>query len=204
MKIIDRRRPVKQIQCNHTVATEVVAPTTEVVEPTTEVVGATIVATDRTPKEPSDFTTVKYVNDVNEALYKRMTNHVAQYAVNVPIQYIFFSLVGNGRDKQNDGTYSLNSETFCWPVKATIVSAHVHHSTAGESTLRMLTQTPVKRSDIASSQTSPYFAKNLAIEIEAEIKVFFSILTASAVPSAGIVLGVVFPSIDFAKVYKQE
>lgn len=153
------------------------------------------------PEHPYDFITLKYATDLNERLYKKVKDlqTASRYSVSAPIQYIVFN-TSQKSERQSDSTHQLNLvETLFWPAKATIVSAHVHHSAAGSSSVRMYSYSPnTTRVEVVTSDTVPYSAKKLDIQIPPETRVWFSLVTSNAIPSATVILGVVFHPIDFA------
>jgi len=156
----------------------------------------------KAPQLATDLVTLKHANDMLEKVYLRITKErrdaLASYSVHTPVQYIFLNQASQRAEKQSDGVFQFNlAETFMWPAKATIVSAHVQHSLAGTSSLRMYSfQSQNARTDVATSETAPYSARGLQIEIPPDTKVWFSVGTSNQIPTVSVVLGVIFHPID--------
>ena len=152
-------------------------------------------------KKPSvsDFVTIKQVQDLQEKLYSRIVKEKNEitYSPNV-VQYLFMTQTQQSRDKQDDQTFLTNvGETMWWPANATIVSAHVQHSPAGASTLRMYSYSSSNtRQNIASSESAPYSHKNLNIHVPQDTKIWFAVSTTNVIPTASVVLGIIFHAVD--------
>jgi hypothetical protein len=155
------------------------------------------------PQTPNDLVTLKHAQEMIERIYlkvaKEQREAISQRTLNAPIQYIFLNQSSQQKaEKQADGSFQFNlAETFMWPTKATIVSAHVMHSLAGTSSLRMYSfQSQNSRVDIATSETVPYVTRGLKVEVAPDTKVWFSVVTANQIPTVTVVLGLIFQPID--------
>jgi len=158
----------------------------------------------KAPQEPLDFITLKYATDLNESLVGKVARDqkeaLSKYQVAAPVQYVFMQhqSASASASRPVDGQYQINiCEVFYWPVKATIVSAHVNHSSSAATTLRMysiLSQNT--RTELGASDVTPYAVTNLKIEVPADTKIWFSLSSSAPLPSATLVLGVIFHPID--------
>jgi hypothetical protein len=156
------------------------------------------------PEDPLDFITLKYATDINEKLVTKVAKDqkeaLAKYQVSTPVQYVFMqhSAVVGSTPRPVDGVYQINiCEVFYWPVKATIVSAHVNHSSTGATTLRMYSVLSQNTSsNLATSEQTPYSAANIKVDVPADTKIWFSLVSSVPLVSATLVLGVVFHPID--------
>ena len=153
------------------------------------------------PSEPLDLVTLKYATTMNDnlrySLIKDRKEAFQKYEVEkTHIQYLF--LQGSVTSGGSGSEHTINlGEPFYWPSKATIVSVSVQHSAGGTSKLRMLSFVDQHaKTELAESETVPYMMNNLSFRIPAKTKVYFSVVTTKAIPTATVILGVLWHPID--------